>query len=423
MSLKTSVDNYKRAKRIFTIIDNSWYDLETGHKKDSDYVIENLLRKIDMLQSIVKKVNISDFKGHFSDKAIKAAEQNLKVFEEAAYYWEKVFIRIKYIDDLEAVMIHKYLPDVLITPYELKKYQVKDLTDLAKKLAAAITHPDVINNYKSQIKRLANGTMTQREFNRVFDFLKTKIIVPKEFAKKYQKMKEELMPKKFRITPFEELNEDFHNPFDNDDTIKKNEPKHIKDTNGALLIRKEAFNPSRLEVSKRNGKYTVQSRTQFARGEIIEVCPTILVGSEVTAVDKLKDVVFEIDSAKDQWAVVLGYGSLYKHSNEPNMEYAYNRLTKQMQFLAKRPIQMGEELTINYGTDYWMARQSFNTLGNIDEPKVQVEPVLVGKADESEVQPNKADADERQRKAIFAEPNKKSNPAVSGISIKGIGQQ
>lgn len=177
------------------------------------------------------------------------------------------------------------------------------------------------------------------------------------------------------------LDEDFYNPYD-DELEKPKKPKkpvHISDKGGTLKPRREIFNINRVVYSKRpNGEYTVMSKTQFAKGEIIEICPIIFVGMEAKAVDRLKDFVFEIEKPKEgkpgMYGLVLGYGSIYKHSDEANVEYAYNRSNRQMYFKAARTIQAHEELTINYGKDYWAERTSFNTMAPPNEtPAVEVE--------------------------------------------------
>ena len=163
------------------------------------------------------------------------------------------------------------------------------------------------------------------------------------------------------------LDEDFYNPYDEEErakATKRKKPEHISDKGGLLKPRREIFNINRVVYSKRpNGEFTILSKTQFAKGEIIEICPIIFVGYEAKAIDRIKDFIFEIEKTGKNgglWGLVLGYGSLYKHSEEPNVEYAYNRANRQMYFKAARVIQAHEELTINYGKDYWEERSGRN---------------------------------------------------------------
>jgi len=230
---------------------------------------------------------------------------------------------------------------------------------------------------------------------------------------------------KHKIKPFEEfkikkINEEFFNPFEKTDIEVK--PSHIADRGGPLKLRKEVFNINRVEYSKKkNGAYCVLAKTQYAKGEIVEIAPIIFVGPEAKAVPRLKDYIFEIDSAKEQYGVVLGYGSLYGHSQTPNITFAYNKENRQMYFIAAKTINAGAELTIDYGKDYWAERSGFSLLGN-DASIGKVEAITKGETSESSIQPNSEDLTDTNRIMQFSQPNSNSNPTISGIAIKGLGQ-
>jgi uncharacterized protein len=213
------------------------------------------------------------------------------------------------------------------------------------------------------------------------------------------------------------LDEDFYNPYDDEIEVdtKPKKPVHISDKGGMLKPRREIFNINRVVYSKRpNGEYTVMAKTQFAKGEIIEISPIIFVGREAKAIARLKDIIFEIEKPKEDkegmYGLVLGYGSLYKHSDEANVEYAYNRANRQMYFKASRTIQAHEELTINYGKDYWQERASFNTLAPKNETPAQ------------EVEENVGQSQAPSNPAIVGNTGIKGNPAVDGVAAMGGGQ-
>lgn len=231
---------------------------------------------------------------------------------------------------------------------------------------------------------------------------------------------------KHKIKPFEEfkkVNEEFYNPFEKTDIEVK--PSHIADKGGMLKLRKEVFNINRVEYSKKNnGGYCVLAKTQYGKGEIVEIAPVIFVGPEAKAVPRLKDYIFEIDKNKQTFGIVLGYGSLYGHSNTPNVTFAYNKQNKQMYFIAERFVKAGEELTINYGKEYWDERMGFGAMAPVDQSVKGGEAVAKGEeSNESIVQPNSQDITDKHRMGQFSQPNDKNNTSISGIAIKGIGQQ
>jgi SET domain-containing protein len=91
----------------------------------------------------------------------------------------------------------------------------------------------------------------------------------------------------------------------------------------------------------------------FAKGEVIEACPTVELGdADVTG--RLNDYVFT--SVKDgDLLLVLGHGMLYNHSANPNVEYLQDEPST-ITFHALRDVRPGDELTIDYGDEWWETR-------------------------------------------------------------------
>jgi len=234
------------------------------------------------------------------------------------------------------------------------------------------------------------------------------------------------------------LDEEFYNPYDEEEKAGKakanKKPVKISDHGGLLKPRREIFNINRVAYSKRpNAEYTVMAKTQFAKGEIIEICPVIFVGVEAKTIDRLKDFIFEIEKEGKNgglYGLVLGYGSLYKHSDTPNCEYAYNRSNRQMYFKAAKTIQAHEELSINYGRDYWEERAMFGTLAgrnetppsSLDEPDPETDAVEEGLG----LQANADTVTGELNTKANSSPNSsgpdagvnRMNPARSGIAFK-----
>ena len=117
---------------------------------------------------------------------------------------------------------------------------------------------------------------------------------------------------------------------------------------------KKAHSHSKLiEVRKAPKK----GRGVFASKEIkkdkeIERVPVIVVPEEdvfgYTRTSRLADYVF--NWKKGEFALALGYGSLYNHSFQPNAQYFIEGRDTQI-YVALRDIKAGEEITINYNSN------------------------------------------------------------------------
>lgn len=82
------------------------------------------------------------------------------------------------------------------------------------------------------------------------------------------------------------------------------------------------------------------------KGEIIEVCNLLIVDEEEIG-DHLSRYVFHYKA--NFLAIVLGNGSLYNHSKKPNVTCYFDYKKEVLIFEAKKTINPGEELLINYG--------------------------------------------------------------------------
>jgi SET domain-containing protein len=92
---------------------------------------------------------------------------------------------------------------------------------------------------------------------------------------------------------------------------------------------------------------------RFAKGDVIENCPTVEV-ADADVTGRLNDYVFT--SVRDgDVLLVLGHGMLYNHSPDPNVEYVQHDPTT-ITFRAVRKVRPGDELTIDYGEEWWASR-------------------------------------------------------------------
>ena len=85
--------------------------------------------------------------------------------------------------------------------------------------------------------------------------------------------------------------------------------------------------------------------------ELIEFCPVIVVpAAQAETLNSTK-----MGSYSYQWgrhvALAQGYGSLYNHSYEPNAFFVVDFEHRGIRIVARRRIDVGTEITINYNGD------------------------------------------------------------------------
>lgn len=98
----------------------------------------------------------------------------------------------------------------------------------------------------------------------------------------------------------------------------------------------------------------VFARVAIAAGTTIEIAPVIVLPSDDSAKIRrtfLYNYFFQWGS-QGKTAIVLGFGSLYNHSNRPNAKHVREFDKLQMRFVAMRDIAQGEEIFVNYLGDY-----------------------------------------------------------------------
>ena len=93
-------------------------------------------------------------------------------------------------------------------------------------------------------------------------------------------------------------------------------------------------------------------------GTVVELSPVVVLSAEDRAAiheTRLHDYYFIWEG--DGAALALGYGSLYNHAAEPNLDFEMDYDFLQIRFTALREIAAGEELLIDYltggGEELW----------------------------------------------------------------------
>ena len=98
----------------------------------------------------------------------------------------------------------------------------------------------------------------------------------------------------------------------------------------------------------------VIARRAIRRGELIERVPLLILSAEEYArgVDRSLLAGYVFAWGDGQYALALGYGSIYNHSYRPNAAYEDDDPPAQAKrFVALRAIKEGEEITVNYNGD------------------------------------------------------------------------
>lgn len=120
----------------------------------------------------------------------------------------------------------------------------------------------------------------------------------------------------------------------------------------------EIFPPKKIKISSINGKgFGIIATENITSGEIIEQCPVIpLSEKEVKFLDNESDVLkfyYLFQYAVNKHCLMLGYGSLYNHSDNPNADVDYNTENYQryLSFVAIKDIKAGEEIVYDYEFD------------------------------------------------------------------------
>lgn len=104
--------------------------------------------------------------------------------------------------------------------------------------------------------------------------------------------------------------------------------------------------------SKGRGVFT---RRAIPADTVIESAPVIVMEPQYRPVldqTPLHDYIFEWGPEKKQCAMALGMVPIYNHSYQSNCEYFMDFEAHTMMVKTVRPVEKGEELTINYNGDW-----------------------------------------------------------------------
>jgi len=112
----------------------------------------------------------------------------------------------------------------------------------------------------------------------------------------------------------------------------------------------KVLGPIEIKDTKKYGRGVFATRL-IKKGELIESAPAIIIPEKEWVNMKnsiLSNYVFRWKRDK---AIVLGFGLFYNHSYSPNAYYITNFDNISIDFYARRDINKGEEIRVNYNGD------------------------------------------------------------------------
>ncbi len=94
---------------------------------------------------------------------------------------------------------------------------------------------------------------------------------------------------------------------------------------------------------------------------LVESAPFLLLDLASAQHPPLCDYSFRLtDNAKsphyEQRALVLGWGSLYNHADEPSLHYQLRLKQRLFEYVTTRDVPAGEQLFVSYGGVWWTDR-------------------------------------------------------------------
>lgn len=107
----------------------------------------------------------------------------------------------------------------------------------------------------------------------------------------------------------------------------------------------------------------VFARKPFEKGELVERAAMLYLPASqwnAIATTEIYHYAFSWGRDLEAAAVALGYGSLYNHASDPNAEFKRRIDDLQIEFRARRRIEVGQEISIDYNTltDWFPPREA-----------------------------------------------------------------
>jgi SET domain-containing protein len=112
--------------------------------------------------------------------------------------------------------------------------------------------------------------------------------------------------------------------------------------------------PSLYVAKSRVAGRGVFTSENLPEGCLLEICPVIVIPEEEVHIihqTVLHDYYYFWGDEEKEAAIILGFGSVYNHSFQPNAECIPDHDRRTFDYYTLRPIAAGEEITVNYHGD------------------------------------------------------------------------
>jgi hypothetical protein len=185
---------------LYPEITKEFESIETeGEFHKGDARITDFENKIDRVLKTLKQVDLEKIAEIVDEENLQKTEHNINFITEDLLYIKKRLLAYEYANDLE-IPIKNYIKSMALDPSFYKKW-AKYPEELTNKFIAMLIHPDNIEVYKSQIKKLISGSMSQKEFNKFFDSIKYKMISLPKFQSFQDYKGEKQVPRQIKYKP------------------------------------------------------------------------------------------------------------------------------------------------------------------------------------------------------------------------------
>jgi len=322
---------FNRSEQLYQIIMHFFWDWEEDH--ETKYDLNTITQYIKALKENLKKLCDSKFFNH----------SRVQRWIEDSYAFEEQADRIRYekmLCDAAPWIIRTYNSYNKLKGNELQKITNDDV----RKLINILLNNKNLVEQRNKIRAIARRNMSEPALVRFIN------------AQLYNSNFGESVK---TVQAGHRLNEDFYNPFDDDDELDVSAGEDSSILGKSIktaTTKKNAFVKSvRLWNSNRKEKIELKDNRMFATNvfvadDIVEECPVYLLGTQDLYSPRIRDIAFEIDPENRLYGIPMGFANYYRTTDDVrkpgNIDYTYDPKEGIIRFYAIRKIHKGDELIL-----------------------------------------------------------------------------